>query len=70
MGSKTPVPLIGANKNWFKFLLNIIILFGTVNGLLDVVPLQVADTKRIGLCIEPLSNYDLKSKKCTYTNIV
>ena len=31
--------------------------------MLDVVPLQVADTKRMGLCIEPLSNYDLKSKK-------
>ena len=64
------MPLIGANKNWFKFLLNIIILFGTVNGLLDVVPLQVADTKRIGLCVDPLSNCDLKSKKCTYVNIV
>ena len=70
MGSKTPVPLMGANRNWFKFLLNIMILFGTINGLLDVVLLQVAVTKRIGLCIEPFSNYDLKSKKCTYTNIV
>ena len=56
------MPLMGANRNWFKFFLNIIILFGTINGLLDVVSLQVAVTKRIGLCIEPFSNYDLKSK--------